>query len=43
VIYTWLDDFAVWARKRFGPSTLQSAANGSATEAGTGAKTHDPV
>jgi HAE1 family hydrophobic/amphiphilic exporter-1 len=43
VIYTWLDDFAVWMRRRFGPPAPQSSGSGSAPLSGTAAKHDDPV
>jgi HAE1 family hydrophobic/amphiphilic exporter-1 len=43
VIYTWLDDFAVWARKRFGPPASHSASDDSASTIGTLPRNNDPV
>jgi HAE1 family hydrophobic/amphiphilic exporter-1 len=43
VIYTWLDDFAVWARKRFGPPATQSASGDSASTIATAPRNNDPV
>jgi HAE1 family hydrophobic/amphiphilic exporter-1 len=43
VIYTWLDDFAVWARKRFGPPVTQSAGGDSASTIATAPRNNDPV
>jgi HAE1 family hydrophobic/amphiphilic exporter-1 len=43
VIYTWLDDFAVWARKRFGPSATHSSGGDSASTTGTVPRNNDPV
>ena len=43
VIYTWLDDFAVWARKRFGPPGTHSSGGDSASTIGTAPRNNDPV
>jgi HAE1 family hydrophobic/amphiphilic exporter-1 len=43
VIYTWLDDFAVWARKRLGPSATHSSGGDSASTTGTVPRNNDPV
>jgi HAE1 family hydrophobic/amphiphilic exporter-1 len=43
VIYTWLDDFAVWARKRFGPPATHSAGGDSASTIATAPRNNDPV
>jgi len=43
VIYTWLDDFAVWARRRFLPHTAQTELSGTAPIARVAAKNDDPV
>jgi HAE1 family hydrophobic/amphiphilic exporter-1 len=43
VIYTWLDDFAVWARRRFLPPAAGAEARGTASEANIATKNDDPV
>jgi HAE1 family hydrophobic/amphiphilic exporter-1 len=43
VIYTWLDDFAVWARRRFLPESVRSEASGTAPEANVTTKNDDVV
>jgi HAE1 family hydrophobic/amphiphilic exporter-1 len=43
VIYTWLDDFAVWARRRFLPQAAGAEARGTASEANIATKNDDPV
>ncbi len=43
VIYTWLDDFAVWARRRFLPPAPETMAGGAAPMAQAAAKSDEPV
>ena len=43
VIYTWLDDFAEWARRRFLPQTAEIPAGGAAPMVRAAAKNDDPV
>ncbi len=43
VIYTWLDDFAVWARRRFLPHPTATEAGGTAPIARVAAKNDEPV
>ena len=43
VIYTWLDDFAVWVRRRFLPQAPESSAGGTAPLARVAAKNDEPV
>jgi HAE1 family hydrophobic/amphiphilic exporter-1 len=43
VIYTWLDDFAVWGRKRFGPPETDSAGGGSTPAPDTAVRNDNPV
>jgi HAE1 family hydrophobic/amphiphilic exporter-1 len=43
VIYTWLDDFAVWARKRFGPPATHSSGGDSASTIGTAPRNNNSV
>jgi HAE1 family hydrophobic/amphiphilic exporter-1 len=43
VIYSWLDDFAVWARRRFSSTQPQTAGVDSAPLGGKAAKNEDPV
>lgn len=43
VIYTLLDDFAVWVRHRYLPQSEQTSTGGTASMAGAAAKNDDPV
>jgi HAE1 family hydrophobic/amphiphilic exporter-1 len=43
VIYTWLDDFAVWARGRFFPQSVDTETRGTAAEANVTTKNNDAV
>jgi HAE1 family hydrophobic/amphiphilic exporter-1 len=43
VIYTWLDDFAVWGRKRFAPPAPNPTGGDSAPTTRTGNRNNDPV
>ncbi len=43
VIYTWLDDFAIWVRRRFLSHPADAAAGGTAPMASVAAKKDDPV
>jgi HAE1 family hydrophobic/amphiphilic exporter-1 len=42
VIYTWLDDFAQWGRRRFGPAAGPEEAGGSAPMAQAAARNEEP-